>query len=834
MYNKSQFDWVPFYKELAGKLQPYRTDRPELIARIRSIYEKTGINFPTLERDNQIVDIDPFTVFGLFNKSSMKEANRIKIITAIQDLFGVSSPVPTSFASIPVLNNQNATFYYFVGDRDDGDIDDLWALFESALEYAASPVAEKQDTLSKLFDLAINKKGNGNSKITMGLYWIAPDAFLNLDQRNAWYIYESGKLPSTLVKSLPIVDTKIAASKYFEIVEKLRSFLQSGESELKNFMELSAEAWRYSEYVNQQNRIAVSDSEKADSKASFIKWFKPVIEALKALGGSGTPEQVRNWIIEHENLDDEIVNETRGATQHNKFGNEVAWARNYLVYGGYINKSVRGVWTLTEKGETAEMTHELASQVFFDGIKKTTDRRKAQENALSDDESQTVHYWLYSPGEGAGIWDECIQNGIMAIGWDEIGDLNQYASKTEMKQAMKEHIDPERPYTMAAHATWQFANEIKPGDIIFAKKGRSTVIGRGVVMSDYEFDDSRDENKNVRKVNWTHRGAWQHPGQAAMKTLTDITSYTDYVEKLNNLFESDEVDDVEAEEVTYTPYSKEKFLGEVYMDEASYDTLAGLVLNKKNVILQGAPGVGKTFAAKRLAYAMMGVKDPNRVLMVQFHQSYSYEDFIMGFRPSENGFELKRGAFYNFCKNAEIDSENEYFFIIDEINRGNLSKIFGELFMLIENDKRGVELQLLYSDERFSVPSNVYIIGMMNTADRSLAMLDYALRRRFAFFEMKPGFDTEGFKEYRIGLASDKFDRLVHCVDSLNEVIATDESLGEGFRIGHSYFCNLKEASPQALSGIVEYELIPLLKEYWFDEPIKVKTWTDNLRSAIK
>ena len=154
--------------------------------------------------------------------------------------------------------------------------------------------------------------------------------------------------------------------------------------------------------------------------------------------------------------------------------------------------------------------------------------------------------------------------------------------------------------------------------------------------------------------------------------------------------------------------------------------------------------------------------------------------------------------------------------------------------MLIENDKRGVELQLLYSDERFSVPSNVYIIGMMNTADRSLAMLDYALRRRFAFFEMKPGFDTEGFKEYRIGLASDKFDRLVHCVDSLNEVIATDESLGEGFRIGHSYFCNLKEASPQALSGIVEYELIPLLKEYWFDEPIKVKTWTDNLRSAIK
>lgn len=270
------------------------------------------------------------------------------------------------------------------------------------------------------------------------------------------------------------------------------------------------------------------------------------------------------------------------------------------------------------------------------------------------------------------------------------------------------------------------------------------------------------------------------------------------------------------------------------MDEDSYDTLVALVRNKKNVILQGAPGVGKTFAAKRLAYSMMGVKDPNRVMMVQFHQSYSYEDFIMGFRPSENGFELKRGAFYNFCKDAEIDSENEYFFIIDEINRGNLSKIFGELFMLIESDKRGVELQLLYSDEKFSVPSNVYIIGMMNTADRSLAMLDYALRRRFAFFEMKPGFDTDGFREYRMGLASEKFDRLINCVDNLNATIAADESLGEGFCIGHSYFCNLKKATDQALSGIVEYELIPLLKEYWFDEPVKIKDWINSLRSAIK
>lgn len=559
---ENQFAWVDFYKEFAIKLLDYKEKRDILIEKVKDIYKMTGIRMPVLDKNNHIIDIDPFTVFGLFNKK-LRDENRIKILNAVAKLFGVSSIVPTSFASLPVLTPQNATFYYFIDDREESDIDDLWELFVSALEFTKSPTSSNKDRFFNYFDLVINKKGNGNSKITMGLYWISPDSFLNLDRRNQWYIYESGKVPEDIVNALPEVEPKISASKYFMISETISKYLKSNKSKLKNFKELSFEAWKYSEQVNN-------------------------------------------------------------------------------------------------------------------------------------------------------------------------GDVLTDAAYEE--------------------------DDIEPDDI------------------------------------------------------------------------------VEEEEIDYSDYTKEDFLSEVFMSEEDYDSLYAILRRKKNVVLQGAPGVGKTYTAKRLAYSIMGKEDAERVMLVQFHQSYSYEDFIMGFRPDDEGFKLRTGAFYNFCKKAESDIDNDYFFIIDEINRGNLSRIFGELFMLIEDDKRGTSLQLLYSDEQFAVPKNLYIIGMMNTADRSLAMLDYALRRRFAFFNIKPGFETDGFKKYKKGLKNKKLDNLIDCIESLNNDISTDESLGDGFCIGHSYFCNLEaeEINDQELSGIVEYEIIPLLKEYWFDEPSKINNWSGNLRSAMK
>ena len=284
-------------------------------------------------------------------------------------------------------------------------------------------------------------------------------------------------------------------------------------------------------------------------------------------------------------------------------------------------------------------------------------------------------------------------------------------------------------------------------------------------------------------------------------------------------------------------YTKADFLNEVYMSESKYDELKALLLNKQNIILQGAPGVGKTYSAERLAYSIMGEKDDSRIELIQFHQNYSYEDFIMGYRPNEEGgFELKEGVFYRFCDKARKDPEHrKHFFIIDEINRGNLSKIFGELLMLIEKDYRKRNAKLAYIDEAFSVPDNLYIIGMMNTADRSLALIDYALRRRFSFFEMEPGFDSDGFKKYAESLNNAKFNDLIKQVVELNIAITDDKSLGKGFMIGHSYFCgrNAEDCTIDWLRSVVKYDILPTLEEYWFDDMDKVSDWKKKLNGAL-
>lgn len=704
----NKIDWVDFYTEFADKLLEFKNNRQELIEKIRNVYADINIKLPSLECDEQnniIVpyDIDPFTVFALFNKQ-ITDKNRINLLNQIKKEFSINAQTPNDFYGIPLVNNMSATFYYFSVNRGENDIDNLWEVFTHAIRFCEVENALNRENFIKYYDEVLKQKGV-KWNLTMALFWIRPNKFISLD-------------------------------------------------------------------VHNRNILSVEEILSAD--------FKNEIRSLKE------PPSGEKYLKICKDIDLAIK-------QSNKYSN------------------------------FADFSHKAYYSDKFN--------QENEKSGIGDEDVETVRYWLYAPGEGAYKWDEFSAEGIMAIGWNETGNLKNYYKKDQIKSKLQELYQDKSSHKNDVHALWQFANEIQIGDIIFAKRGMSDVIGMGIVESDYEFSTDYDFY-HVRKVNWIKKDNKPYDGKLPMKTLTDITIYTEMVNKIKELV--DGID--EPPEPTLLEYPHEKFLEEVYVSEEDYETLVSLVKNKKNLIVQGAPGVGKTFMAKRLAYSIMGVKDVERVMMVQFHQSYSYEDFVMGYRPYENGFKLKNGSFYKFCKKAEEDSDNDYFFIIDEINRGNLSKIFGELFMLIENDKRGEKnkIQLLYSDELFFIPKNVHIIGLMNTADRSLAMIDYALRRRFAFFDLKPGFESDGFKDYQQLLSNDNFDRLVEVMLQLNETIKDDESLGEGFRIGHSYLCNIKEEdADEKLKYIVEYELIPLLSEYWFDEPDKVEEWSGKLRSVV-
>ncbi|MXX99608.1 MAG: AAA domain-containing protein [Chloroflexi bacterium] len=436
---------------------------------------------------------------------------------------------------------------------------------------------------------------------------------------------------------------------------------------------------------------------------------------------------------------------------------------------------------------------------------------KSTNPSASRENSGNKPVWLMALGPGSQHWDSCHSGGIAAIGWDDLGDLGSYQSREDIAaMGLKVHD---------SLACWQFSRGMQLGDVILVRGGRNHIVGAGLVTSDYRFEASRSEFRHVRDVDWkvrTEPRTFRSDGRLLpVKTLTNVSDYEYSADAKSILgWNWDKPPAPPAK-----PASIDVLADNLHLPDASFlERIIVLLRDKKQVIFQGPPGTGKTFIAIEVAKYWAGSDD--RVTLVQFHPSYAYEDFIQGYRPciltsGRPGFELRDGPLLAAAQRARDNPDTPHVLVIDEINRGNLAKVFGELYFLLEYRDRPVRMQYQDSDrDGFTLPDNLYIIGTMNTADRSIALVDAALRRRFYFVEFHPDEEpVRGVLRRWVGRNAPDVAWLADAVERANELLADDRHAA----IGPSYFMK-KGLGESAVRRIWRHSVLPYIEERLFGE----------------
>ncbi|WP_278754486.1 AAA family ATPase [Intestinibacter bartlettii] len=691
--NEATFIWSEIYEEFATKLLEYKNNRKNLISKLQNVYEEIDMKLPKMESNGEILDIDPFTIFGLFNKG-ITDDNRKRILGEIAKQFNLKNKVPFSFEGIPLVNNLRSTFFNFAEERGENDINNLWEVFESAIRYADNPTQGNKLKIEYTYNNVIKQKGI-QWNITMGLYWIRPNTYINLDSKNREFIIKQKILPEQFIKEVNQFKNIPNGEQYIQLCDLLLEKIKDGQNGYRDFKELSFIAYERNMSVD---TVTQHNTQNTDIAKNTILYGPP------GTGKTYNTVMYAVAIIENKKLEEiKKENYTEVIDRYNKYKEDglIEFTTFHQSYG--YEEFIEGIKPVIHSDEEDEtdIQYEVVPGLFkkFCDIAGKPILRK-EKCDIGINESPTI--WKISL-EGSGensTRTECMKNEHIRIGYDEYG--------REITNLFKG--------AAGRHILNYFINNMSIGDIVMSCYDCNTVDAIGVVTGEYEWHDEYAQYKRLRKVNWIVKGIKEN------------------IIKINN---------------------------------------------------------GSRLSNPTVYKLRMDLSDVMEII-----EKYS-----------KNTIEVE-------------EKKKNHVFIIDEINRGNISKIFGELITLIEPTKRigqteGQKVRLPYSQKLFGVPNNVYLIGTMNTADRSIATIDTALRRRFNFKEMLP--DAEVLDGIYVEDVSIK-DIFIKMNKRITVLFDREHTLG------HAYFLPLKGAPTiETLANIFENSIIPLLQEYFYEDYEKIR-----------
>lgn len=856
--NQAEYTWIDFYTEYATILLSYKDDRKELIQKIKNAFIKIDIKLPTLERDNtSIVDIDPFTIFGLFNKS-ITDQNRIIILTGIKSEFRVKTDVPNNFNGIPILNPLKATFYFFEGDRGESDIDNLWNLFEAAITYADTETSEAKHDFITAYNSVIMQQGV-RWNITMGLYWIRPYFFLSLDSKNRTYLKNSNSTSDDIAS---LVMSKLPnAEEYLAFCDKCKNAIKTGKYEFKNFPELSYKAWLNDHAELDMDAQGGSDDTDewwpslseydpgltadqyyklfTDEKVVKRSWLEALYELYRMPGHLGTCKQLgdkyghkaAHYISFLSTIACRIEKEKKCPVLSDD-NNSKYWP--ILFQGRHTKNKAEGnyCWKIREPVKTA--IERLIGEGVLGKIKETgegilTEYKEKMAMALFD--HNTI---LYGP-PGTGKTRSSIIYAVAICEEKSIDDVQNepYEDILERYKKLKESGRIAFTTFHQSYGYEEFIEGIKP-----ELNTENKSIGYTIIPGVFKEFCNRAKTFKVQFV-----------GNPQMKEQPKIWGMilggTGMTDLKRHCFDNNEIrlgwneiidDSLENDfgEDTKASWQGKRMVSD-FKESMEIGDIVVIEKNNKRIdaigVITGDYQYDKSFKryprSRKVEWLVKNIdQDIIQFLPNGRKQLSRYSVFAFDYIGMDVISQILKKNSDTHLVNVEQETK-PYVFIIDEINRGNISKIFGELITLIEESKRegadeAMEAILPYSGDPFSVPNNVFILGTMNTADRSIALMDTALRRRFSFIEMTP--NPEVLESLGVGIIEIDGEEL-NVANMLNVINERIEYLFDrDHMIGHAFFTKLAEdSSIKTLADIFEKNIIPLLQEYFYEDYEKIQ-----------